>query len=287
MQAIFKNFGIYLHVPFCAQNCDYCRFYKRAPASGDFSLYLETIASELKLHASENGGSLPRVDTLFWGGGTPSVLPEPHLMRLCEIFSGFLKPESEWTVEVAPTSASAQKLKILKDFGVTRISMGVQSFNPQTLASLGRRHTLKATMDAIERVAETGFKNFCFPSLPKFSLSNKHKINNIPITIGLTATPIRYLDNGKDMRYLFDKVIEGLTLEDAVEQGIVKPFEKYVTSYFMNILNEKDKERINEISKTPKGKIIEENMSIEKIIKNNCHDYSKRKWILDRCGSGS
>ena len=160
MQAIFKNFGIYVHVPFCAQNCDYCRFYKRAPASGDFSLYLETIASELKLHASENGGSLPRVDTLFWGGGTPSVLPEPHLMRLCEIFSGFLKPESEWTVEVAPTSASAQKLKILKDFGVTRISMGVQSFNPQTLASLGRRHTLKATMDAIERVAETGFKNF-------------------------------------------------------------------------------------------------------------------------------
>ena len=106
------------------------------------------------------------------------------------------------------------------------------------------------------------------------------KINNIPITIGLTATPIRYLDNGKDMRYLFDKVIEGLTLEDAVEQGIVKPFEKYVTSYFMNILNEKDKERINEISKTPKGKIIEENMSIEKMIKNNCHDYSKRKWII-------
>ena len=106
------------------------------------------------------------------------------------------------------------------------------------------------------------------------------KINNIPITIGLTATPIRYLDNRKDMRYLFDKVIEGLTLEDAVEQSIVKPFEKYVTSYFMNILNEKDKERINEISKTPKGKIVEENMSIEKIIKNNCHDYSKRKWII-------
>ena len=106
------------------------------------------------------------------------------------------------------------------------------------------------------------------------------KINNIAITIGLTATPIRYLDNRKDMRYLFDKVIEGLTLEDAVEQGIVKPFEKYVTSYFMNILNEKDKEMINEISKTPKGKIIEENMSIEKIIKNNCHDYSKRKWII-------
>ena len=106
------------------------------------------------------------------------------------------------------------------------------------------------------------------------------KINNIPITIGLTATPIRYLDNRKDMRYLFDKVIDGLTLEDAVEQDIVKPFEKYVTSYFMNILNGKDKERINEISKTPKGKIIEENMSIGNIIKNNCHDYSKRKWII-------
>ena len=107
------------------------------------------------------------------------------------------------------------------------------------------------------------------------------KINNIPITIALTATPtISHLYNRKDMRYLFDKVIEGLTLEDAVEQGVVKPFEKYVTSYFINILNEKDKERINEISKTPKGKIIEENMSIEKIIKNNCHDYSKRKWII-------
>ena len=160
MQAIFKNFGIYVHVPFCAQNCDYCRFYKRAPNSGDFRLYVETIASELKLHSDENGGKLPQADTLFWGGGTPSVLPEKYLETLCEIFSRELRPLREWTVEVAPTSASSSKLKILKQWGVTRISMGVQSFNQKTLSALGRKHTLKATMEAIERVAETGFKNF-------------------------------------------------------------------------------------------------------------------------------
>ena len=160
MQDIFKNFGIYVHVPFCAQNCDYCRFYKRAPNSEDFRLYVETIASELKLHSDENGGKLPQADTLFWGGGTPSVLPEKYLETLCEIFSGELRPLREWTVEVAPTSASSSKLKILKQWGVTRISMGVQSFNQKTLSALGRKHTLKATMEAIERVAETGFKNF-------------------------------------------------------------------------------------------------------------------------------
>ena len=107
------------------------------------------------------------------------------------------------------------------------------------------------------------------------------KINAIPITIGLTATPIRYLDNRKDMRYLFDKIIQGLTLEDAVERGIVKPFEKYVTSYFLNILNEKDKDKINKIRKTlGVGKVIERNMSIENIIKQNDPNYSKRKWII-------
>ena len=90
MQAIFQNFGIYVHVPFCAKSCGYCRFYKRAPAAGDMDAYALAVENELELLRRENGGNVPRPDTMFWGGGNPSSLSERHIERLATILEPVL-----------------------------------------------------------------------------------------------------------------------------------------------------------------------------------------------------
>ena len=161
MQDIFENFGIYLHVPFCVQNCDYCRFYKRVPNKATIDIYLDTISKEIDIAKSQYPNELRTPETMFWGGGTPSILTEKNIEQLANIFKqNNLLPTKEWTVEVAPTNATSSRLQMLKDVGVTRISMGVQSFNENTLKTLGRKHTLKATLEAIDRIANINFEHF-------------------------------------------------------------------------------------------------------------------------------
>lgn len=157
MQAIFENFGIYAHVPFCSKPCGYCRFYKLRPGEEDIAEYVKACAIEAESLARE--GVPEKVDTMFWGGGTPSSLPEGEMERLAEALGRF-RPEREWTVEVSPSSAERGKLETLKRIGVTRISLGVQSFDEGVLRSLGRAHSLRDTLEAIDAVAEAGFKNF-------------------------------------------------------------------------------------------------------------------------------
>jgi len=157
MQAIFENFGIYVHVPFCAAPCGYCRFYKRVPTGDDIREYVKICSRELELLA-DSPGFLPP-DTIFWGGGTPSILPESAFEKLAGAFGRFPKPR-EWTIEVSPSTISREKLSLYKQAGVTRISLGVQSFDEGVLRSLGRAHSLKSTLEAIDAVAEIGFDNF-------------------------------------------------------------------------------------------------------------------------------
>lgn len=158
MQDIFQNFGIYVHVPFCASNCGYCRFYKHAPTHAAFGLYLDALGAELNLLSPQ----FPKKpDTMFWGGGTPSLLPAHTLESMCAMFKNAeLLPTKEWTVEVSPATVNAEKLDVLKDAGVTRISMGVQSLSQKTLDALGRRMRIAQTMRAIELISAKKFPHF-------------------------------------------------------------------------------------------------------------------------------
>ena len=88
MQAIFENFGIYVHVPFCAAPCGYCRFYKRVPTGDDIREYVKICTRELELLADSPG--LPPPDTVFWGGGTPSILRESEFEKLAGAFGNFI-----------------------------------------------------------------------------------------------------------------------------------------------------------------------------------------------------
>ena len=145
--------GVYVHVPFCASTCDFCAFYQTQPTAGAVRRYLDGIAAEAAL--------VPwpaRVNTVFWGGGTPGLLAPADLGRLGETVRTRLggQPE-EWTVELAPASVTAARLEVLRGLGVTRVSLGVQSFQPALLDALGRQHTREQVLRAYERVRAAGF----------------------------------------------------------------------------------------------------------------------------------
>lgn len=147
------DLGLYVHVPFCASTCDFCAFYQEKPRRGDLDRYLAAMDTEFAMLPTDRV-----IDTVFWGGGTPGLLGAKDLDRLGRSMLAHLSsPPVEWTIEMAPSTVKADKLAVLKDLGVTRISMGVQSFHPELLDSLGRLHRPNQIYTAWERVEAAGF----------------------------------------------------------------------------------------------------------------------------------
>ena len=149
----FEPLGVYVHVPFCASTCDFCAFYQTAPTADGVDRFLKGIADEAALVV------WPRpVTTVFWGGGTPGLLAPGDIRKLGAIVGARLGGKAvEWTVEMAPASVTAARLEALKEIGVTRISMGAQSFQPALLDGLGRQHTREQIFRAYERIRAADF----------------------------------------------------------------------------------------------------------------------------------
>jgi len=147
--------GVYVHIPFCSSTCDFCAFYQEEPKREDLNRYLTGVERELALSVPHRAA-----DTVFWGGGTPSALPARDLERLGRALLDHLGASpKEWTIEMAPSSVKADKLAVLRDLGVNRISLGVQSFSEITLAALGRRHSPTQVYAAIDAIRAAGFDN--------------------------------------------------------------------------------------------------------------------------------
>lgn len=146
--------GLYVHVPFCATTCDFCAFYQTVPKADAVPRYLDAIAQEAAL--VEWGGR--RVSTVFWGGGTPGLLRPAELERLGQtVLKHAGGAPEEWSVELAPATVSADRLTVLRALGVTRVSMGVQSFRPELLDALGRQHTTNQIYRAYDLIRAAGF----------------------------------------------------------------------------------------------------------------------------------
>ncbi|HTO04338.1 MAG TPA: radical SAM family heme chaperone HemW [Opitutus sp.] len=145
--------GVYVHVPFCASTCDFCAFYQTKPTAERVKGFLDGIARE-----AERVRWPQTITTVFWGGGTPGLLSPGDITRLADIVRERCggTPE-EWTVEMAPASVTNERLAALRGAGVTRISMGVQSFQPALLDGLGRQHTKEQVYRAYDRVQSAGF----------------------------------------------------------------------------------------------------------------------------------
>lgn len=147
--------GLYVHVPFCASTCDFCAFYQTQPTVDGVGAFLASTAREAALVEWTRP-----VTTVFWGGGTPGMLAARDLEKLAETVRARCGGvPAEWTVELAPGSVTDERLAVLRAAGVTRVSMGVQSFQPSLLDALGRQHSLGQIDRAYERVRAAGFSS--------------------------------------------------------------------------------------------------------------------------------
>jgi oxygen-independent coproporphyrinogen-3 oxidase len=163
-----RNFGginamnelsLYIHIPFCARKCRYCDFYS-APAAGDLSVisrYIDALAREWAFWADSGILDGNTVNTIYVGGGTPSLLDINTWKRLDDIlFSRIDKSNvTEWSVECNPESFSADKARAYAGSGVTRLTFGVQSLNPRELSICGRAHSAGRAREVLgdERLA--------------------------------------------------------------------------------------------------------------------------------------
>jgi oxygen-independent coproporphyrinogen-3 oxidase len=147
--------SLYIHVPFCAQKCAYCAFYSE-PSGGELvNRYVAALIRELELVAEDL-----KPKTIFFGGGTPSLLnfrQWEQILRAMERLH--LLGAEEFTVECNPATVSADKAKRLRDFGVNRISMGVQSLDEPLLERLGRIHTREMVFKSFDNLRRAGFDN--------------------------------------------------------------------------------------------------------------------------------
>jgi putative oxygen-independent coproporphyrinogen III oxidase len=148
--------GLYVHVPFCQSKCPYCDFYSITDAS-----VVPVYLAALDLEASLYPDPFPVFDSLYLGGGTPSLLTGAQLSDLMEILHRHFTfaPDPEFTLEANPDDVTADKLRSWRDLGVNRLSLGVQSLNDRELHFLGRRHTARQAWRALELARAAGFDN--------------------------------------------------------------------------------------------------------------------------------
>lgn len=147
--------GIYIHIPFCLSKCAYCDFNSRAGLLELAESYIDALTEEME------GFRGLYADTVYIGGGTPTALStgafERLLKRINSIFH--IDNNAEFTVESNPATTDAEKYKMLKDNGVNRLSIGVQSFNDTELLSLSRIHSSKQAIESVYTAKESGFNN--------------------------------------------------------------------------------------------------------------------------------
>jgi putative oxygen-independent coproporphyrinogen III oxidase len=157
-------FGFYVHIPFCATRCGYCDFntYTATELPGiSTSSYIDVALAELRVAADVLGGSTPPVSTIFFGGGTPSLLPAEQLgLFIKEIGNTFgLAPGAEITTEANPESVTPAYFARLLEAGFTRVSLGMQSAVESVLGVLDRQHTPGRPVSAVAEARQAGFQH--------------------------------------------------------------------------------------------------------------------------------
>lgn len=147
--------SLYVHVPFCARKCSYCAFYSEASSGEMVNRYVRALIHELEMIAPDL-----QPETVFFGGGTPSLLNLQQWREILEAMQRLnLLGAKEWTVECNPATVSLEKARLLRSFGVNRLSMGVQSLDEVLLERLGRVHTRSMVFRSFEALRKAGFDN--------------------------------------------------------------------------------------------------------------------------------
>jgi oxygen-independent coproporphyrinogen III oxidase len=157
--------GIYISIPFCRSKCTYCNFASGVFSAGQMGRYVERLIEDMRAfhdYAAKMGAQIPEtVDSIYLGGGTPSLLPAEELKKLFFAIRQEFKvlPKAEITVECAPGTLTDAVIQTLVTRGVNRVSLGVQSFVDKEAASVARLHTREKTLSDIERLRKAGISN--------------------------------------------------------------------------------------------------------------------------------
>lgn len=168
-----KNLGLYIHIPFCRKKCNYCDFFSITPDNKEaLNEYINTLCNNLKLWKEQLQEYI--IDTIYFGGGTPSLLSTSDIIYLIQcIYTNFnVSDNPEITLEGNPNSLTDLELDVLKKSGINRISMGLQSINDEELKLLGRLHTSQDAKLAIDRIKKAGIDNFSLDVMLGIPLQN-------------------------------------------------------------------------------------------------------------------
>jgi oxygen-independent coproporphyrinogen-3 oxidase len=153
--------GLYLHVPFCRTRCHFCAFTLQIHRADRVRRYLDSLAREMELHAEQKSLTGRRLDTVYFGGGTPTTLSVSQLLdilrQIRDLFS--VNAAAEISVEAHPDTVTVEGLRMLATAGVNRISFGAQSMNDDELLQIGRRTSGDRTRDAVAMARAAGFSN--------------------------------------------------------------------------------------------------------------------------------
>jgi len=150
--------GIYIHIPFCKSRCHYCDFYSTVKLS-----YLDDFVAALmtELRLRQNAWANKKIETIYFGGGTPSLLSSSHINMIIDNIAHFfdIDNDCEITLEANPENLTVKYINRLKQTPINRISLGIQSFNNDVLKLLNRRHNVVQAIDSIKQLQSLGFTN--------------------------------------------------------------------------------------------------------------------------------
>ena len=215
--------ALYIHIPFCEKICDYCDFTKLQYFRNFATDYLKALEKEIKSYHIKD------LKTIYVGGGTPTALEDDLFLELLKIIAPFTEGVKEYTFEANPESLTLTKIKMLEEYGVNRISLGVQTTNDKILQMVNRNHSFAQVKEAIKNLKDNGITNInvdLILGLPHTSVKVlKEDLNNIlsletthVSCYGLTINPHTVLFNkavsepsGDQLRKYYDIVQETLT----------------------------------------------------------------------------
>lgn len=208
--------GLYIHVPFCARKCPYCDFYSLKYNEEDVLKYIDAVIRNIKRYSVEKIS----LDSIYFGGGTPSLLTPDKLERIMRSISdSFILSSPEISIEVNPSLVNVEKLHILKEIGFNRISFGIQSFNDNELRALGRLHNSKTAQTAVLNAEKARFHNISADimlGINEQNLSSLYKTLDIVQSLPLTHISAYMLKIEENTPFNDEKIISVLPDDDTV-----------------------------------------------------------------------
>ena len=220
--------GIYIHIPFCKKRCVYCDFFSSTHSEAK-DLYVEAVCKELKIRQPYLQDEI--IETIYFGGGTPSQLNVEDFKKIFQTFSPFtfhLSPAMEITLEANPDDLTPAYINAIRDLPFNRISLGVQSFNDRELAFLNRRHSAKTAIKAIKRLQQSGFGNISIDLM--YGLPGQ---NEADWQKTLTRAKDLSIQHISAYHLIYE---EGTPLYNSLQKGLIRPVDEEMSVRLFEML---------------------------------------------------